>query len=108
MDDVKGYEMLIGISKHMISISIAIIAGIVAYIGSANGSATWITFATMAITAGGVAVVFSVLLQTAITSLFLKERKNKFLTPHVLYGFSWLAFVFSGLSGGVFILKNIS
>jgi hypothetical protein len=101
-------EILIGISKHMITLSVTIIAGLVAFIKWGGLSIVGLDLAKLSIINSAVTIVSSVVIQVATYSKVANEEKRfiSFEPKHPFF-VSWLTFIFSGGLGGLFLLKNI-
>lgn len=107
LDEKFGYEILVGVSQHLITLSVSIIGGLFALIHGTGGTYkdTWI--AVWAMWAAGLAVLFSIVLQLAISSQALKEQQWIKLPHAVPFFFAWLPFIASVTCSAWFLSSNI-
>lgn len=103
----KGNEILIGISKHIITLSVATIAGLVSLIEVTERDLDFIVLAKISIIAACIAIVSAILLQVTVASKVLGETNRIPVTPKIFYSVSWGSFLVSGVSGGAFLFQVI-
>ncbi len=103
----NGYELLIGISKHIITLSTAITAGLVSFVVVLDGKSTDILYVKISILASAIAIVSAILIQVSITSKLMKEKSRIPDDPKIFYAFSWFTFLISGIFAGLFLVSNI-
>lgn len=107
LDEKYGYEILVGVSHHLVTLSVSIIGGLFALIRGTGGTYkdTWI--AEWAMWAAGLAVLFSLILQLTISSQALRERQWLRLPHAVPFFFAWLPFIASITLSAWFLSSNI-
>ena len=105
--NLSAYELLIGISKHIITLSTAITAGLISFITILHGKSIDIFYAEISISASAIAIISSILIQVSITSKLMEEKSCIPDDPKIFYAVSWFTFLLSGMFAGFFLISNI-
>ncbi len=103
----QGYDLLAGVSKGLVTLSVGIIAGLVSLIKLSGFEFSAIYLAKAALIACALSIVTAMLLQVSIASFMLGEKSRIPSNPKLYYAISWFLFGFAGCSSGIFLIINI-